>query len=114
LPQLGVFTDGDNMTVITKAADNNQQLAYLDQVTSAVPYHLRTPGSVLVVGAGGGADILQALYHATEQGNEMEIDAVELNAQLLDIVGHRFSDFNGGLYQRPDVQLYAADVRGFL
>ena len=114
LPQLGVFTDGDNMTVITKAADNNQQLAYLDQVTSALPYHLRTPDSVLIVGAGGGADILQALYHATEQGNEMKIDAVELNAQLLDIVGHRFSDFNGGLYQRPDVQLYAADVRGFL
>ena len=109
LPQLGVFTDGDNMTVITKAADDPSKLAYLDQVTSALPYHLADPAAVLIVGAGGGTDILQALYHSTPV-----IDAVELNPQLIDIVGRRYSDYNGALYQRRGVSVHAGDVRGFL
>jgi len=119
LPQLGVFTDGDNMTVITKAAEDPSQLTYLDQVTSALPYHLADPGSVLIVGAGGGTDILQALYHS-EQHHSIQhhatpvIDAVELNPRLIDIVGSRYSDFNGNLYQRDGVSVHAGDVRGFL
>ncbi|HBE91638.1 MAG TPA: SAM-dependent methyltransferase [Gammaproteobacteria bacterium] len=109
LPQVGIFTDGDNMTVITKAVDDQSKLTYMDQVTSALPYHLVDPASVLIVGAGGGTDILQALYHSTPV-----IDAVELNPQLIDIVGHRYSDFNGALYQRHGVNVHAGDVRGFL
>ncbi len=109
LPQLGIFTDGDNMTVITKAAKDPSQLAYLDQVTSALPYHLADPGSVLIVGAGGGTDILQALYHSAPI-----IDAVELNPRLIEIVGSHYSDFNGSLYQHDGVSVYAGDVRGFL
>jgi len=114
LPQLGVFTDGDNMTVITKVADDPSQLAYLDQVTSALPYHLADPGSVLIVGAGGGTDILQALYHSEQHHSTKSIDAVELNPRLIDIVGSRYSDFNGKLYQRDGVSVHAGDVRGFL
>ena len=114
LPQLGIFTDGDNMTVITKAAEDPSQLAYLDQVTSALPYHLADPHSVLIVGAGGGADILQALYHSNKSEIFPTIDAVELNPQLIDIVGNRYSEYSGDLFKRPGVQVYAGDVRGFL
>jgi hypothetical protein len=114
LPQLGIFTDGDNMTVITKAAEDPSQLVYLDQVTSALPYHLVDPGSVLIVGAGGGTDILQALYHSTQYHSRPVIDAVELNPRLIDIVGSRYSNFNGSLFQRDGVNVYAGDVRGFL
>ncbi|MEA1890169.1 MAG: SAM-dependent methyltransferase [Pseudomonadota bacterium] len=114
LPQLGIFTDGDNMTVITKAAEEPSQVAYLDQVTSALPYHLADPDSVLIVGAGGGTDILQALYHSKQHHSISVIDAVELNPRLIDIVGARYSDFNGNLYQRDGVSVQAGDVRGFL
>lgn len=114
LPQLGIFTDGDNMTVITKAAEDTSQLVYLDQLTSALPYHLADPASVLIVGAGGGTDILQALYHSHNNKTSAAIDAVELNPQLIEIVGSRYSEFNGDLFQHPGVQIYAGDVRGFL
>lgn len=114
LPQLGLFTDGDNMTVITKAHDEMSKLVYLDQLTSALPYHLADPSSVLVVGAGGGTDILQALFHADRNHTAPSIDAVELNSQLIDIVGRRYSDFNGALYQHEGVRVHAGDVRGFL
>lgn len=119
LSQLGVFTDGDNMTVITQAVEDTSKLAYLDQMTSALPYHLADPASVLIIGAGGGVDILQALYHAEKVHSEEVrsipvIDAVELNPQLIDIVGRRYSDYNGGLYQRKGVNVHAGDVRGYL
>jgi hypothetical protein len=109
LPQLGLFTDGDNMTVITAAAEDRAQLSYLDQVSSALPYHLDKPRSVLIVGAGGGTDILQALYHQTP-----DIDAVELNPQLIDVVGNRYAGFNGNLFHRPGVDVFSGDVRGYL
>ncbi len=35
--QIAIFTDGDNISVMTKYPDSLTQLAYLDQVTSAFP-----------------------------------------------------------------------------
>jgi hypothetical protein len=74
--QLGVFTDGDGLSVISRYSGDRQTLAHLDQLTSALPYHLRPIKRALILGAGGGADVLQALYHHT-----INIDAVELNPQ---------------------------------
>jgi Spermine/spermidine synthase domain len=108
-PQLGVFTDGDNMTVITRFPESVEQLAYLDQTTSALPYHLKKPKRVLILGAGGGADILQAKYHDVSQ-----IDAVELNPQLVDMVKGNYNRFAGGLYHQKGVTIHIDEARGFL
>jgi hypothetical protein len=61
--QLGLFINGDGLSAITRYTGNRTHLAHLDYLTSALPYHLLAPGRVLVLGAGGGAGILQALYH---------------------------------------------------
>ena len=52
--QLGVFIDGDGLSVITQYSGDRQTLAHLDQLTSALPYHLRPVDRVLVLGTGGG------------------------------------------------------------
>lgn len=107
--QLAVFTDGDNMTVLTHQPSAPQQLTYLDQMTSALPYHLQPIKRVLVVGVGGGADILQARYHHSQH-----IDGVELNAQMLQLLRGDFASYTGNLAQQPGVHLYHAEVRDFL
>ncbi len=109
LPQLGVFTDGGNMTVITQRADNPEQLSYLDYMTSALPYHLEKMQQVLILGAGGGADILQADFH-----HAAKIDAVELNSQLIDLVKYQYNEFAGKLYQQKNITLHNREARGFL
>ncbi len=109
LNQLAVFTDADNMTVITQKPDHPEKLAYLDQISSALPYHLRKLDQVLILGAGGGADILQAQYHKTPK-----IDAVELNSQLIDLIGNHFKQFTGGLYQQDNINLHQGEARDFL
>jgi hypothetical protein len=106
--QLGVFTDGDGLSVITRYNGDRQTLAHLDQLTSALPYHLQPMGRVLVLGAGGGADVLQARYHQAKN-----IDAVELNPQFARLVTRDYADFAGHLYQQPGITLHIGEARSF-
>ena len=100
-PQLAVFTDGDSMTALTAYGGRRESLAYLDETTSALPYHLTERPRVLVLGAGGGADVLQAFYH-----DAREIHAVELNPAMLELLRARLDE--------PGVHLHAGDARGFV
>ncbi len=111
-PQLGLFTDADAMTAITDFSNDLSKLGYLGDTTSALAYHLTEPPDVLVLGAGGGGDVLTALYHGAAS-----VDAVELNPQVLALVAKEHKDFAGGIYA-PDspypVQVHVAEARGFV
>jgi len=108
--QLAVFTDGDSMGAIHRWGGSQASLAFLDYVPSALPYHLlsRRP-KVLVLGAGGGGEVLQAIYHDAER-----IDAVELNPQMIELVSRDFADFAGQVYRHPSVRVRAAEARSFV
>jgi len=102
--QLGVFTDADGMTAI----DHNPEQApldYLDQLTSALPYHLAEPRRVLVLGAGGGSDIQQALNHGVAR-----VDAVELDPELAELVSRDYATWSGNIYTRAGVQVQLGDA----
>jgi len=107
--QLGIFMDGDGPSVLTRFDGTIATLAYLDQLTSALPYHVLERPSVLVLGAGAGSDVLQALYHGA-----VTVDAVELNHNVIDLVQQRFRDFTGNLYNRHGVRVHKAEARGFV
>jgi spermidine synthase len=107
--QLGVFTNGDGMSAITKYPDKMEQLSYLDYQTSALAYHLGDPDKVLILGAGGGSEILQALYHETKA-----IDAVEIDPQMVDLVGKKHAEFSGNIYAKKNVTVHTAEARGFI
>jgi spermidine synthase len=107
-PQLGVFTDGEGLNALTRFDGRRESLAHLDQISSALPYHLLQRPRVLVLGAGAGADVLQAHYHGAAQ-----VDAVELNPQVVELVRGRFADFAGGLYTTIG-RVHVAEARGFV
>src|SRR5262249_29688473 len=94
--RLGVFTEGEGLTVITAFDGRLEPLAYLDQTLAALPYHLLEKPEVLILGVGGGADVLLALLHRARR-----IDAVELSPQLVRLVSKRFAEFADRLYQQP-------------
>lgn len=118
-PQLGVFVDGNGPSALNRFDGRLAPLAYLDQLTSALPYHVLATHAqasrelngprVLVLGAGAGSDVLQALYHGSSV-----IDAVELDRNVTDLVSQRFRDYAGNLYRQPGVHVYAAEARGFV
>ncbi len=107
--QLAVFTDGDGMSVITRYDGRRERLAYLDDIPSALPYHLLQRPRVLILGAGGGSDVLLALYHQAET-----IEAVELNPLMVDLVRNRHAEYAGRLYNNPAVQVVVAEARGYV
>jgi hypothetical protein len=107
--QVGVFIDADAMTAITRNHGERQALAYLDQLTSALPYHLSRMNDVLVLGAGGGAEVLQARYHGATH-----ISAVELNKQIIELLREDYRNFSGHLYDDKAVAVFAEEARGFV
>lgn len=107
--QLGIFTDGDGLSVLNRYDGRREPLAYLDYLTSALPYHLLQRPRVLVLGSGAGADVLQAIYHRASA-----VDAIELNPQVIDLVQHRFADFSGKPYSAPGVRVLIGEARGLV
>ena len=106
--QVGVFMDGDSMSVISRFPEVRSQLGYFDMFTSSLPYHLKSAPHVLLLGAGTGSDILQAIYF-----NVARITAIELNPQVVTLVRER-AVFSGNLYNRPDVHLHISEARSFV
>ena len=107
-PQLGVFTDGDGLEAITRFDGRLEPLAYLDDTTQALPYHLLREPEVLLLGAGAGADVLLALYLRARR-----IDAVECNPDMVGLVRELHGDFAGQIYDRPEIRVFVAEARGF-
>jgi hypothetical protein len=107
--QLALFTDGEGMSAIVRFDGAREPLAYLDYMTSALPYHLVDRARVLVLGAGTGVDVLQAL-----SGGAAAVDAVELNPQVVQLVEERFASFSGRPYAEPNVMLHIGEARGYL
>ncbi len=108
-PQMALFTDGGNMTAVTRFARSRDELSYLDYLPSALPYHLRPMERVLAVGAGAGADVLQARYHGSTR-----IDAVELNAQVVELVDRAHGRYTGRPFSQEGVQVRIGEVREVL
>ncbi|CAN7246905.1 spermidine synthase [Variovorax sp. LjRoot178] len=107
-PQLAVFVDGEGLNALTRFDGRRRSLAHLDQISSALPYHLLRRPHVLVLGAGAGADVLQAHYHGASR-----IDAVELNPQVVELVRDRFAEHAGGLYGHI-ARVHVAEARAFV
>ena len=106
--QLGVYVDGNGPTVITHVSPESS-LEYLAQFTSALPYTLKKPEHVLIMGAGGGTAVLQAL----QSGAKM-VTAVELNPQIIGFVRETYDDYAGHLYNDARVTVVNQEARGFL
>ncbi len=107
--QIGLFFDADSLSVVNRFNGDLKPFAYLDYVTSALAYHLIKAQKVLVLGAGGGTDVLQALFQGAER-----ITAVEVDPQVFPMIRKHFRDFSGNLYDQPSVTAVIAEGREFL
>ncbi len=106
--QIALFTDADGATMIDRDAGRSPP-AYLRDTTDALVYALVPQPKVLVLSAGGGRPVAQALIHGARR-----VDAVEPNPDLAALLHGGYADFSGGLYERPEVALHLATERGFL
>jgi len=68
------------------------------------------PFTALVIGPGGGRDLLTALVYRVSRVDGIEINPIIAN----DVMLGQFKDFSGGLYANPRVRIFVEDGRSFV
>jgi SAM-dependent methyltransferase len=79
-----------------------------DDVTSFAYYLLDRPG-VLIIGPGGGRDVLTALVFGSQQ-----VTGVELNPAIVHAVRNDFGAYAGHVYDQPGVRVVVDDARRYI
>ena len=97
---------GTELTAFDGSPATVEHLKY--DVTNVVHY-LRPSSDVVVVGTGGGRDILSALVF-----NQRSVTGVEINPSILELVNGRFGDFTGHLDRNPRVRFVNDEARSYL
>ncbi len=114
-PGASLFMDIDSAasTPILKNNGNLDDARYLRYELTALAYHMaeKPAGfSALVIGPGGGRDLLSALVFGATH-----VDGVEINPIIArDVMLDRFRDYSGGIYADPRVAIHVDDGRSFV
>ncbi len=96
-------------TLLTEFKGDLREVDYLRHDITNLAHHLRPRGRTLVLGAGGGRDVLAALLFGAP-----EVVAVEINAIILDTVNRRYGDFTGHLDRIPGVVFAHDEARSWV
>lgn len=84
-------------------------MEFLDYHPLEFPYEFHNSPRVLVIGVGGGVDVLNAL-----RNDAVNVDAAELQPITVELLKNRLDEFSGGVFNRDDVNLVAAEGRHFV
>jgi hypothetical protein len=101
--------DGDAGAVIYNFDGDLDKLEMFDHLILKTPYLLLDRPEVLVIGVGGGTDIVNAIKHGAAH-----VTGVELDPHTVELVATTHADFVGHLYQRPDVTMIVGEGRSIV
>jgi spermidine synthase len=94
-----VGQDGTAPTMLFKQASDLSRFPFLDDTQAATAYVVhrasgRKEQDVMVIGVGGGVDVMTALANGARK-----VTAVELNTAMIEMVKQRYDDYLGGLFR---------------
>jgi hypothetical protein len=107
--QLELGVDAGAGTILTAFHGDYSQVDFLKYDVTNLAHYLRQHAKVLVVGAGGGRDVLSALTF-----NQKSVVAVEINEDTIDAVNGRFGNFTGFLDRDPRVRFVNDEARSYI
>ncbi|HSQ19924.1 MAG TPA: hypothetical protein VLR92_06075, partial [Blastocatellia bacterium] len=103
--------DADAATGISKDASNSSLHQDALGALSALAHNLKRDARVLIIGPGGGNDVMAARVF-----DQRHITAVEINPIIAhDVMSSEpFKSYSGSIYQQPDVRLVVDEGRSFI
>jgi hypothetical protein len=112
--QLFITIDAAAITTITRFDGNLEKIGFVNCAPSSLAYQVRGEplNSALLIGPGGGIDVLTAYYNGVKR-----IVGAEINPLIIDLVASDrwYRDFAGGLYtDYPQIQIELAEGRNFV
>ncbi len=96
-------------TPLTSFKGDFREVEYFKCTSTSMVYALKPDSKALIVGAGGGRDILSALVYG-----QSSVTAVEINPQIVAAVNQTFGDFTGHLNNNPRVHYVTDEARSYL
>src|SRR5215216_1362967 len=103
-----IIIDADAATPIYRWDGSQSDVAWIQRYMDYLPYEMINANNTLVIGGGGGEDILVAL-----SGGADNVTAVELNPIVISAVKH-FDGQSGNIYNNNNVDLFIDDGRRFI
>jgi hypothetical protein len=105
-------------TQILKFGGDLNDVSYLQYELTALGYRLygapgatpASPFNALVIGTGGGRDLLSALVFGASRVDGVEINPIIVN----DVMRTRFREYSGAVYDHPNVHVAVEDGRSFV
>jgi len=102
-----IYIDAGAATEVLKWDGKFQNIENIKDTAAFLPFYLVESPKTLIIGSGGGKDVLIALA-----ANSSKIIAVELNPIVIEAV-QRFREETSDIYNNPRVELYIDDGRSF-
>lgn len=109
-PEKSLVIDMNAFTPLLAFDGDFSKVAHTRYDLSALAYRIHPMNHACVIGAGGGKDVLAALASGVKKVTAVEVNPLIAN----DVMRDRYRTFNGGLYDRPDVELHVEDGRSFV
>lgn len=113
--QLGMITDGDGLSAITRLEGEGdleglKKIEFSDYISSALGFHLvGGKRKVLIIGPGGGLDVLGGIYNEAE-----EIWGIEMNPDVKILLQGNYADYSGNIYNREGIEILTGEGRSVL
>lgn len=109
IPYMLVTHDGGAPSILLQTNTIADEHLLIENTIFGVPYWLRESPRVLIIGLGGGPDVVAALA-----GGAREIVGAEVNPEMIAIVEQHFSGFVGDPYSDSRVRIELTDGRHLL
>lgn len=103
-----IAIDGDALTVMTRWDGDRASLEWVRHDVTSLPYHLRRGGDAVVLGVGGGRDVLTALWAGSKT-----VLGIELNGITVGLLKGKFRDY-AGIANAPGVTIVHDEARSHL
>jgi spermidine synthase len=101
--------DGDSCASMYRFDGDPKELEWFHHHVFKAPYVVKPEPEVLIIGVGGGTDILNAIANRAKR-----IVGIELNPITVELGKRDYADYNGGIFNRPEVTMIAAEGRNYL
>ena len=109
-----IFIDADAATRLwsgdVSKGHTVEPLRYSEVRASSLVYALRHERTALIIGPGGGTDVIAALHHGVPRVVGVEVNPIIVN----DVVRGQFADYDGDLYRDPRVHVVVDEGRSYI
>jgi len=107
--RIGYCIDGWALTFAYNAEGEITRHPVFDYLPSTLAYRIKPLKKVLIIGAGGGIDIITAI-----RNNARDITAVDINPGIISAGTDYLSEFNQDIFNRPGVHPVICEGRSYM